>query len=325
MSGLLLRRLAASVLLLWLVLTFTFFLVHLAPGDAAQVLDDPRVPPAQRAHLRQLYGLDRPPLEQYWRWLRAVVVERDWGSSFVHGRPATTVLAEALPPTFLLAASALALLYAGGLLLGVTAARHPRGPLDHLIRGGSLFFYSLPVFWLGLMAILLFALRWPLFPASHMRSVGAAEMAFWPRLLDLLHHLALPSLVLAAAAMGGVARFVRNALLEVLDQDYIRAARARGLSERRVVWVHALRNGAAPLIQLFGLHFPFLLSGSLVVEVVFAWPGVGRVTYDAILARDYPIILASTALTAAMVVAGNLLADLLHAAADPRLRRPGGT
>jgi len=320
----LLRRLAASAVLLWLVLTLTFFLVHVAPGDPVALFDDPRVPPQQRAHLRQVYGLDRPPLQQYLGWLRSVVLDLDWGSSFVHGRPVRTVLAEALPATVLLAASALLLLYAGGLLLGVLAARHPRGALDQLIRGASLVLYSLPVFWLGLMAILLFSLRWPLFPASHMRSVGAAELPLLLRLLDLARHLALPSLVLAAAAMGGVARFARNALLEVLDQDFIRSARARGLRERRVVWVHALRNAAGPLIQLFGLHFPFLLSGSVVVEVVFAWPGVGRLTYDAILARDYPVVLASTALTAAMVVAGNLLADLLHAWADPRLR-PTGT
>jgi peptide/nickel transport system permease protein len=323
MTLLILRRAAASLVLLWLVLTLTFSLVHLAPGDPIQLLDDPRMPPRQRAHLREVYGLDRPPLEQYLGWLRAVVLDLDWGSSFVHGRPVSAVLAEALPATLLLAASALLLLYAGGLLLGVLAACHPRGLVDHLIRAGSLLVYSLPVFWLGLMAILLLSLRWPLFPAGHLRSVDAASLPPLARLLDLVSHLALPSLVLAAAAMGGVARFVRNSLLEVLGQDFIRSARARGLSAGRVVWVHGLRNAAGPLIQLFGLHFPFLLSGSVVVEVVFAWPGVGRLTYDAILARDYPIVLAATALTAAMVVAGNLLADLLHAWADPRLRRPG--
>ena len=319
MGGFLLRRLAAALLVLLLVLTATFFLLHLAPGDPTRLLADPRVPRAQREHLLHLYGLDRPPHLQYLGWLRGVVLAGDWGVSFAHQRPVAVVLAEALPPTLLLAGASLVLTYVLALALGVVAARR-RGLADGVIRVVSLVLYSLPVFWVGLMAILLFSVRWPLLPASHMRSVGAEAWPAVARLLDLGRHLALPTLVLALVSAGGVARFVRGALLEAFGQEHLRAARARGLAERRIVWRHALRNAAPALVQLVGLHLPFLLGGALVVEVVFAWPGVGRLTYDAILARDVPLVLAATALSGALVVAGSLFADLLHAAIDPRLR-----
>jgi peptide/nickel transport system permease protein len=179
----------------------------------------------------------------------------------------------------------------------------------------------MPTFWLALMAVLLLSYLIPVFPASHMHSPSADRLSAAGRLFDLLYHLALPALVLGTAAAAGTARFVRNSLLDVLGQDYIRTARAKGLSEPRVLLVHALRNALAPLLQLLGLSLPLLLNGSLVVEVIFAWPGLGRVTFQAIAARDYPVVLATTALSGVLVVAGNLLADLLHVAADPRLRR----
>jgi peptide/nickel transport system permease protein len=153
-----------------------------------------------------------------------------------------------------------------------------------------------------------------------MQSVDAELMSPAGRLLDLLHHLILPALVMGLSQAGGTARFVRASLIEVMSQDYVRTARAKGLSERRVVWVHAMRNASAPLIQLFALSLPALLSGSLITEVVFSWPGLGQVTFKAILARDYPLILGATALAAVIVVLGNLLADVLHAMLDPRVR-----
>ena len=189
-----------------------------------------------------------------------------------------------------------------------------------MLRATGLLLYSIPVFWVGLMAILLFSHRWRIFPASHMRSANAADLGALAQAVDLLHHLALSALVLGLTAAGGLARFVRNSLLEVLREDYIRSARASGVHERRVVWLHALRNAAAPLLQVFGVTLPMLLSGALVVEVVFSWPGLGRVAYGAVLARDYPLILATTAFTGLVVVLASLLADLLHAFVDPRVR-----
>jgi peptide/nickel transport system permease protein len=162
--------------------------------------------------------------------------------------------------------------------------------------------------------------RWPLVPAGHMRSVGAADLPPVARFADLLHHLVLPVSVLVLGGAGVVARFARNSLLEALNQDYIRTARAKGLSEHRVLWIHAMKNAAAPLLQLLGLSLPLLLSGSLVVEVVFSWPGLGRLTYDSILARDYPVIVATTALAGILVIIGNFLADVAQAVLDPRIR-----
>lgn len=320
MAGFLLRRLAASLLLFFAVLTVTFFLVHLAPGSPVNLLTDPLVPADQRLRLERVYGLDRPVAEQYGRWLAAVALRGDWGISFVHSRPVVRVLAEALPATLLLAVSALAVEYATALLLGLLAARRSGGLADHLVRVLSLTLYSMPIFWLGVMAILLFAYLWPVLPAGGMRAVGAEDLGSWTRAADLLRHLFLPALVLGLWNAGGTTRIVRAGLLGTLGQDYIRAARAKGLSERRVLWVHGLRNALVPLTQLFALTLPLLLNGSLVTEVVFAWPGLGRLVWLSFLTRDYPVILAATALSAALVIAGNLLGDLLLALADPRVR-----
>lgn len=323
MLSVLARRFAASLLLLYLVLTATFFLIHLAPGEPAVLFAQEPGGGRSGERLRALYGLDRPLAVQYLSWLRAVVLDLDWGTSYTYGRPVTRVLAESLPPTALLGGTALLIQYAVGLPLGVAAARRRDSLADGAIRVGSLTLYSMPTFWLGLMAILLFAGRFPVFPFGHMRSVDADSLSGGARLLDLLWHLALPALTLGLTTAGATVRFVRNRMLEILDEPYIRTARAKGLSERRVIWLHALRNALGPVIQLFGLSIPFVLNGSLIVEVVFSWPGLGRTTFQAILARDYPLILASTAFTGALVVIGNLVADALHAAADPRVRRAG--
>jgi peptide/nickel transport system permease protein len=308
MGTLLIRRLAAAILLLLLVLTLTFFLIHLFPGDPAIMLAGERGTAESLRRLRHVYGLDRPLAVQYLLWLKAVVLSWDWGSSISQGRPVVRVVGQALGPTLILTGAALGVQY----LVGVP------------LRIGSLLFYSMPLFWLGLMAILLFSFTWPILPASHIHSVASETLGAWASFLDLLRHLVLPALVLGLASAGATVRFVRNRMIEALEGDYVRTARAKGLTERRVVWVHALRNALVPVIQLLGISLPFLLNGSLVLEVVFSWPGLGRTAYQAILARDYPVILAVTALTAALVVAGNFLADVLHAAADPRVRDARG-
>ncbi|MCL4836941.1 MAG: ABC transporter permease [Thermoanaerobaculia bacterium] len=320
MGRFLLRRLAACLTLVWLVLTGTFFLLHLAPGGPGGALEDPRIPSEQRLRLRELWGLDRPLAVQYGLFLTAAA-RGEWGHSFQHHRPVAAVVAGALPPTLLLAGAALAIEWTLGLALGVAAARRPGGALDQTLRILSLVLYSLPTFWLGLMAVLLFSFHWPLFPPSHLASVGAEALPPLPRLADLAWHLALPALAVGLPSAAALARFVRGSLVETLGQEFVLAARARGLSGRRVLFGHALRASLAPLSQLFGLSLAFLLSGTLAVEVVFAWPGIGRVTFDALTARDYPVVLATTALSATMVVLGSLAADLLLAWADPRVRR----
>jgi peptide/nickel transport system permease protein len=319
MTIFLLRRTGASLLLLLLVLTFTFFFLHLLPGDPIHLFEGQKLSPEQRANLERIYGLGRPLHEQYAIWIAAMATG-DWGTSLFQQRPVSAALLDVLPATVLLASAALAIELAASLLLGVLAARRRGSALDHAIRVASLLLYSLPAFWLGLMVILLFSYVWPVLPASHMHSVDAEFMSPLGRFLDLLRHLALPALVMGLGVAGGTSRFIRGGLIEVMSQDYIRTARAKGLSERRVVWVHGMRNALVPLTQVFAASLPVLLSGSLVIEVVFSWPGLGRLAFEAILSRDYPLILGSTALSAGMVILGNFLADVLHALVDPRVR-----
>ncbi len=320
MTAHLLRRLAASLLLVYLVVTLTFFLVHAAPGDpAATLVSGGRHQAEREARVRHALGLDRPLVTQYVAWL-ADAARFDWGTSLIQGRPVSRIVLEAAPHTLVLALAALLVEYGLAVPLGVWAARRRGRPADHAIRAGSLLFYSVPPFWLGLMAILVFAYLWPVLPASHMHAPGAGHLTAGAWILDLARHLVLPAAVLGLSVAGGTLRFVRASLLEVLGQDYIRTARAKGLGEGRVVVVHGLRNALPPLLQLLGVSLPALLNGSLVLEVVFSWPGLGQVTFQALQTRDFPVILATTALSAVLVVGGNLAADVLHAAADPRLR-----
>lgn len=321
MTTYLLRRTAASLVLLWLVVSLTFLFLHLAPGGVSGgwVGLSGGQTAEQRQRLERVYGLDRPLAEQYLTWLGRYV-RGDLGTSWKHGRPVTRVIAEALPATLLLAVAAVGVELGLAVPLGIWAARRRGSPTDHALRGTGLFFFSLPGFWFGLMAILVFAYLWPVLPPSHMRSVDAHTLGPLGRALDVARHLVLPAAVLGITSAGGTLRFVRNSLLEVLEQDYIRTARAKGLSESRVVGVHALRNAVSPLIQLLGVNLPSLLNGALIVEVVFSWPGLGQVTYQSILTRDLPMILGTTTLAASLVILGNLAADLAQAATDPRVR-----
>jgi len=307
-----LKRLALALPLALGVATLTFVLLETAPGQPADLLlGSGPVPPEVRERLDRAYGFDRPAVERYARWLGALALRGELGWSHSRHRPVRELIAAALPPL------------AAGVALGVAAAaRRGRWP-DRLIGVGGLLLYAMPTFWLGLMAILLFTFVVPVFPAASMRSVGAVDWSWPRRLADLAWHLALPAAVLGLASAAAMTRFVRAGLLEALGEEFVRAARARGLDDRRVMLGHALRNAAIPLINLVGLSLPILFSGSLVVEVVFAWPGMGRLTYDAIRAHDVSVVLAATLLAALMVVAGNLAADLAMAAVDPRIRVGG--
>jgi len=227
---------------------------------------------------------------------------------------------DTVPNTVLLVAAGVTIEHGLGLILGLLAAARAGSRIDRTIRSVSLVLYAIPSFCLAMIAIELLAVRWSLFPINQMRSDGARNWPFFAQAIDVLHHLALPAFVLGLSRTGAVVRFVRNGLLDELQQDYIRTARAKGLSPARVLWVHALRNSLIPLVQRLGVALPILLGGSLIIEVIFSWPGVGLTTFLAIRSRDYPVILASTALSGALVVLGSLLADLAHAWLDPRVR-----
>ncbi len=321
MKRMVLRRMLALVPLVWLVATLTFVVVQAAPGSYADTIDNPRLSPETRELISARYGLDRPPLEQYLSWLGAVATG-DLGTSFMYKQPVSTVLARALPPTLLLAGAALLFDLVLGLVLAVAAARRPYGWVDRITSILSLGLYGIPSFWLAGLFILVFSLLLGWFPASHMHSVDAARLSGLPRLADLLRHLVLPAVCLGLVGAAGTARYLRATLLDVRSSRFMLAARARGIPERRLLWVHALRPALLPVVTLLGLSLPILVSGSVVIETIFSWPGMGQVAYNAARARDIPLILGATLIGATAVILGNLIADVLYAVVDPRTRRP---
>lgn len=319
MAGLILRRLAVAVPTVWLVATLTFVVVHAAPGSYADSLDHPRLTPVARAALHERWGLDDPLPQQYLRWLGGLATG-DLGTSFVAREPVVEVLARAIPPTLLLAAAALALDLVVGVLLAMAAARRPAGAVDRLISVFGLTVYGLPVFWVAGLAVLGPAVAWGWFPPSHMTSIGASALPWPERALDLLHHLVLPATCLGLAGAGGTARYLRSTLLELRHERFVLAARARGIPEWRIRWLHTLRPALTPVVTLLGLSLPFLVGGSVVIETVFSWPGMGSLVVASAHARDVPVIMAATVLGGLAVVTGNLVADILYAVVDPRAR-----
>lgn len=319
------RRLLAAVPLVLGIATIIFFVLNLAPGDPVSFYASPNVPPEVVDQVRRNLGLDEPLHVRYVKWLGGFLTG-DFGVSFVRGRPVSELIVEILPNTLVLSGAALALAFVGGIVIGVVQAVRQYSSLDSILTVAALFFYSMPSFWLALMLILLFSLGartwgWPIaFPASGMVSVDHAFMGPWEQLRDRAMHLALPSVSLALVLAAGIARYMRGSMLEVVRQDYIRTAWAKGLSEARVIFKHALRNAFIPVVTLLGLYLPFLFSGTVFIETIFSWPGMGRLVVDAIGQRDYPVVMAGSFVFAVMVVAGNLLADVLYAVIDPRIR-----
>ena len=302
------------------VLTLTFLLLEAAPGRPADLLiGDGPVAPEVRARIEAAYHLDRPALSRYGAWM-GNALRGDLGWSISRGREVTSVLADALPHTIGLATLALIIQLLLGVSLGALHVVRPGSALDHGLGIVGLMLASIPSFWLGLMAILLFAIAVPIFPPSSSHSIGASSWSLPARAADALWHAALPALVLGTGAAGVIARFVRAGLLRALGEGFVRAARARGASPRRVLSLHALPAAAGPVITLAGLQLPVLVSGAVVVEVVFGWPGMGRVTYDAVMAQDLPVVLAAVLMATVLVVLGSLLADLGLALVDPRVR-----
>ncbi len=319
MRRLVFRRLLTLVPLVWLVLTATFIVVHAAPGSYTDAIDNPRLTPEDRQAIRVQYGLDKPLLSQYTSWIGAALTG-DLGTSFMYKEPVSRVIARALPPTLLLTGTSLVMMLVLGLTIALAAVRRPHGWADHLTSVLSLGIYGMPSFWLAGLLILVFSLWLGWFPASHMRSVGAADMDGFSRALDLIRHLVLPATCLGLVGAAGTARYLRASLLDVRSARFMMAARARGIPKRRLLLIHALRPALLPVVTLFGLALPVLVSGSVVIETIFSWPGMGQVLFNAARARDIPLILGATLLGTGAVILGNLVADLLYAVVDPRAR-----
>lgn len=312
MTAYILRRLLQGVVVLFLISAVTFLLINLAPGGPTSAVSLGRTAEEREAVLRQ-YGLDRPVLVRYFDWLGGVL-RGDLGKSYNQGLPVASLLAQRMGNTLQLALTALALTALLGVALGVLSALYKNRWPDHLISSLATMGMSVPAFWLGIVAIIVFAVQLKWLPSSGIFTVGQ-EFS----LADRLRHLAMPAGVLAFTLMPNVIRITRSALLEVLTSDYVRTARAKGLSERVVLLKHTLKNAMVPVIAILGLITTVLFSGSVVVESVFGWAGLGRLAIEAANGRDYPVILGVTLLVGAIVVAVNLLVDVLYAAVDPRI------
>jgi|SRR5690349_12573107 peptide/nickel transport system permease protein len=321
----LLRRGLASLAVIIGVVTLMFFLIRLAPGDPAVLLVGPTASEAQLAAQRKALGLDRPLTAQYATWV-SQFVRGDWGTSIATGRPVRVMISSAWPATVSLVGLSLLFSYFLGILVGSIQASRG-GWIDTTLSVVTVTLFALPGYWLGLMLVMVFTYWARALPAFGASGFDADFLTGWARVADRLRHLTLPLLTLTLIGIGGVARFVRGAMLDVAGAPYVAIARAKGLSPRQVVVRHVLRNALIPVLTLLGLSLPALFSGAVFIEAIFAWPGVGRIMVDAVGARDYPVIMAATAVSAALVVAGNLLAELLAAWADPRLRtaQPGGS
>jgi peptide/nickel transport system permease protein len=315
MTGYLVRRLIQAVPLLLGISIVLFGVIHLAPGGPVSVYaSDPTLRPEDLERIKKALGLDQPVYVQYVKWLKGVA-QGDWGRSFRERRPVLQMVMERLPNTLLLNGTALLIAIAVAIPIGVYTGSHPNSRMRYALNLFTLLGISVPTFWTGTIIILVFSARLGWLPTGGMWTIGQSHS-----LLDLLHHLIAPALVLAYLFMAQWARYVHSGFVEVLHQDYVRTARAKGLSGWTVLYRHGLRTMLIPLITLIGLQIPTLLSGSFVTEIVFAWPGLGRLIQDALLARDYSVAMGAFTMIAILVVISSILADVAYAIADPRIR-----
>ncbi|HML55026.1 MAG TPA: ABC transporter permease [Solidesulfovibrio magneticus] len=316
---------------LWVAVVFlgitcvSFAVIHLAPGSPTDMETtlNPLATAETRARLQALYGLDRPLHVQYLDWL-GKLARLDFGNSLSGDRrPVWDRIKERLPLTISMNVASLILTLAVAIPIGVASARHQGGLFDRAATVFVFIGFAMPGFWLALLLMLYFGIHLGWLPISGLTSMDYARLGPWDKLLDLARHLALPIFIYTFGSLAGMSRFMRSAMLEVLRQDYILTARAKGLSEFTVIYKHALRNALLPVITILGLSVPGLIGGSVIIESIFALPGLGQLFYQSVMARDYPLIMGNLVLGAVLTLAGNLLADAGYALADPRIRLGG--
>jgi len=308
------RRIVQAGLLLIAVSFVSYGIMNAAPGGALAVyLHNPQVTPDKIDLLRHQLGLDRPWYARYVTWLGGLA-RGHWGYSYYTGRPVLAMISERLPATFTLMLAAFALAIGLSAPIGLYAATHKYRWGDNLLSFGSFFAWAMPTFWFGLMLQLLLGVQLHLLPLAGMHEIGVTSAG------DLILHLVMPAMVLGLGAIASWSRYLRSSLLDTLNQDYVRTAHAKGLSGRRVLRRHVLRNSLIPIVTLMGLDLPALFSGAVVTESIFGWPGMGRLFLSALNNRDYPLQMAGLIISAALLIAGSLLADLTYAALDPRIK-----
>lgn len=316
------KRLISIVPLLIGISLISFFVMHLAPGDPTALFADPSVDPGELLRIRQNWGLDRPVYIQYFYWVKNAL-RGDLGTAYIVNRPVLEVIAERIPATLLLMGTSLFFILLISIPLGVISAYKKGGIFDNLVSVLSFAGMSMPSFWLALMLMLVFSVQLGLFPAGGMSDPLLAHASVFEKSLDTARHMALPVLTMVIIGFAGLTRYVRSGTLEVLCQNYIKAARAKGLPEHAVLFKHALRNSLLPLITILGMAIPDLFAGAFIIETIFAWPGMGRLGVGAIFSRNYPLIMGVVLISSFLIIIGNLAADLLYSAADPRIRTGG--
>ncbi len=326
MSRWLAKRLFELLLTFWGITVISFTIIHLAPGEPISPMADfnPKFTPEMRERLRAQYGLDKPLHLQYWNWLKGLVT-LDLGRSFAPDRrPVWDKIKERLPVTLLINILSLLIIFAVAVPLGVASAVREGSLFDRATTVFVFIGYAMPGFWLALLLMLLFGIKLGLLPISGIHSLmGYEELSFWEKVLDWGKHLILPVFVSAFGGLAGLSRFMRSRMLEALRQDFIITARAKGLPERVVIYKHALRNALLPTITILGLSVPGLVGGSVIFESIFGIPGVGQLMWQAVMARDYPLIMGNLVIVSVLTLLGNLLADICYALADPRIRLGG--
>jgi peptide/nickel transport system permease protein len=311
-------RVLQSCGVLFVVSVITFVLIHAAPGGPALLLQ-PDLTQEQMRELRTELGLEDPIPVQYARWLGNVAQGR-FGRSLSQGLPVPTLIADRLPATLVLGGAALLVTLGAGIPLGILSAVRRNSSVDYLVTGFAFLGMSIPVFWVGVLLINVFSVELGLLPSAGMFTIGEPFS-----LVDRLRYLVMPTLVLALANLAQIIRYTSSSILGVLTEDYVRTARAKGLTERAVIVKHALRAALIPLLTVIGLMLPRLVGGAAITEAIFAWPGMGRLAVDSAVQRDYPLIMGITLVISAMVVFSNLLIDLVYGLADPRIRVGGGS
>ena len=315
------KRLFQGLLTLLLASIFSFLIVQLAPGDfLTPFRQNPQITPETISDLETRFGLDQPVWTQYFLWLRQVVTQGDFGRSFAYNRPALEILWERVPNTILLSIASIAVTWAIAIPLGIISAVNQNNFVDRFLRVMSYIGQGFPTIITGLLLLFFAQATAPLFPVGGRTSLYHEDLNLIGKFLDVAWHLILPTLALSITSFAGLQRLMRGQLLDVLRQDYIQTARAKGLPENRVIYVHALRNAVNPLITILGFEFSSLISGSFIIETYFSWPGLGTLTLEAVQAQDLFLIMASLVLGAVMLIVGNLLADLLLSFVDPRIK-----
>ena len=313
------KKLVWSFLLILAVLVLNFLLIHMAPGDPADVIAGEMGGVTQEIldDIRKSYGLDQPLYTQLWVYLSRAI-QGDLGDSFFYNTPVLDLILDRMGPTLLLVITALLFALVIGTALGVIASRKPNGFVSYVVTILSIIGYATPIFWSGLMLVILFASIIPLFPIAGMQDI-ALEGGVMVKTLDIARHLVLPAFTLGIVYLAQYSRLTRASMLEILGSDYIRTARAKGVSEFKVYSKHALRNAILPIVTIAGLQFGSVISGAVLVETVFSWPGLGTLAFESILARDYPTILGILFFSAVLVIIANIVTDITYRLVDPRV------